>query len=186
VSKADEVASKFAGMQVNAMAIQLRSVVGHHWGWYSNEEQRMHIQTLDAGAKEGPKAAKIWLESNGKRVFEVSQPGDLSAKDLKVLESRVTAARGVLEDNWAVFMIKHGWVSASVKGRILTVTGYPRSNHPIVRKVDLSEWLPGAYPHWDAKIPQVDFDRDTGLIQVGTAPKVDGRDSLVLKDLLWQ
>ena len=49
-----------------AMPIVLRNVPsGCTWGWYSREDPRMHLQTLDETHQ-----YKIWLESKGRRVVE--------------------------------------------------------------------------------------------------------------------
>src|SRR4051812_31009476 len=40
---------------------------GFNWGWYSREDPRMHLQTVDA---EHQGDHKVWLEARGRRVFE--------------------------------------------------------------------------------------------------------------------
>lgn len=167
------------------MAVKIRNVAGHNWGWFSNEEQRMHIQTLEAGFRKGPGMIKVWLESNGKRTFELAH-GSLSAKDLKTLKSRVEAVRDTLEALWIDFMLQHDWIRATLSGRILTVTAYPQSNTQITRTVDLSTRIPGAYPHWDHHPIFLDFDLSTGMIQVGPHKDMDDRYSLPLEGLLWK
>lgn len=52
-----------AGVEVKALA----GVGGFDWGFYSNEDPRMHVQVLNADAHVD---YKVWLERDGARVFE--------------------------------------------------------------------------------------------------------------------
>ena len=50
-----------------AMAVILRDVpAGHNWGWFSREDARMHLQTLD---RKHFGLYKIWLERAGRRAL---------------------------------------------------------------------------------------------------------------------
>src|SRR5271156_613578 len=77
------------------MSIVIRNVPkGYNWGWYSREDPRMHLQTVD-----WKHHYKIWLEDNGKRIFE--PVGAIPSAVLKKLTEEVSAHRTFVEDNWA-------------------------------------------------------------------------------------
>jgi hypothetical protein len=66
----------------------LRNVpAGYHWGWYSREDQRMHLQTVDS---KHSNQYKVWLERDGKRAFEPETA--IPAKVLKALQKEARLA----------------------------------------------------------------------------------------------
>ena len=83
--------------------IILRSVpTGFNWGWFSREDPRMHLQTVDR-KHEG--RYKVWLEKNGKRIFEPE--GSIPGKVLKALQAEVTQLRDEI-DRLAGMLIEAG------------------------------------------------------------------------------
>src|SRR5437660_11263807 len=89
-----------------AMAVILRDVpAGHNWGWFSREDARMHLQTLD---RKNFGLYKIWLEHRGKRVVEPE--GAVPAKILKTLTAEIERKRRHIEGRWTNFMIDNGWI----------------------------------------------------------------------------
>src|SRR5262245_45650558 len=88
-----------------APVIVLRSVpTGFNWGWFSREDPRMRLQTVD---KKNGNRYKVWLEKDGKRVFE--PVGNIPAKILKALEARVKEQRRHIEGRWVDLMIDNRW-----------------------------------------------------------------------------
>src|SRR5207249_1383063 len=88
------------------MAVILRDTpASYDWGWFSREEQRMHLQLVDKDHCH--LHYKVWLESKGRRVFD-PEPG-IPGKVLKTLANKVAETRERIEAYWAAFMIKNGW-----------------------------------------------------------------------------
>ena len=110
----------------------------HHWGWYSEEDQRMHLQSVER--KYG---YKVWLEDKGKRTFE--PVGKIPAKVLKALREHVAAHRQLIEDNWVHFMLKKGWIDLHIALPKLTLVAYPNTPNKFVREIDLTTWLDAKY-----------------------------------------
>jgi hypothetical protein len=79
-----------------SMATLIHNVAGHDWGWFSREDQRLHLQTVEGGARVGPDKVRVWLENKGKRVFELAT-GSLSGPDLRRLKAKVDSERPILE-----------------------------------------------------------------------------------------
>ena len=179
--KATKVAERFKA----AMAVMSRNVAGHNWGWFSREDQRMHIQTVEDDAREGPNKAKAWLENRGRRTFERAVVGKLDGKDWKKLEAKVRAERNVLESCWVHFMISNKWLNADLNGSVVTITAYSSKHNNFTRTIDLRRIYPGAYPRWDTTPPTVDFDEEHGLLRVGTEENADHRNHVELSEFLF-
>src|SRR5207244_1144842 len=102
--------------------IILKSVPkGFNWGWFSREDPRMHLQTVEAKHRN---EYKVWLERNGRRVFEPA--GDIPSKVLKALEAEVTSGRIRVEAQWVEMMIRYDWLRVHLRGREVTLTVYPQ------------------------------------------------------------
>src|SRR2546426_236058 len=91
---------------------------GHRWGWYSREEPRMHLQSVDDAHH-----YKVWLEEKGTRIFEPA--GKIPAKILKPLATVVNENRLFIEDNWARFMVAKDWLALHIALPKLTLVAYP-------------------------------------------------------------
>src|SRR5215471_9965240 len=73
----------------DSLAVILRDVPGgYNWGWYSREDSRMHLQTVDDVHRN---LYKVWLEKKGTRTFEPA--GTIPAKVLKKLQSEIARLR---------------------------------------------------------------------------------------------
>ena len=113
------------------MAAIIRNVPkGYHWGWYSREDPRMHLQTVD-----GKHKFKVWLEDNGSRIFE--PVGKIPSAVLRSLAEEVSAHRTFVEDNWVRHMIHKGWLQMHIALPEVTIVAYPSYGHRFIRKVDL-------------------------------------------------
>jgi hypothetical protein len=166
-----------------AMAVVIRNVARHNWGWFSREDPRMHLQTVDEDSLRGPSKVKVWLESKGKRVFELAE-GQISGPDLKKLRDRVETERENIEDRWANFMYQNGWLKYQLNGSTLTLTAYPGGHNSFTRTVDLGKEYPGM--DWDRAPMYVDFDVTTGaLLAVGPENNMDARIHIPTSVILW-
>ena len=117
------------------MPVIIRNVPpGHNWGWYSREEPRMHLQTL-----EEKHDFKVWLENKGKRVFE--PVGKVPGKVLKSLEEVVSASRKKIEDRWMGLMLDNRWLQLHVTLPEITIVAYPNTPNKFSRKLDLLLWF---------------------------------------------
>lgn len=85
-----------AAKKTHKIVVILRGVpTGIDWGWFSREDPRMHLQTVDS---KNLNRFKVWLEANGKRAFEAV--GKVPAKTLKALETEVKKLRRHIESRW--------------------------------------------------------------------------------------
>ncbi len=107
---------------------------GHNWGWYSREEPRMHLQSVDRKYD-----YKVWLERGGRRAFEPE--GKLPAKVLKAMRETVAAKRQLIEDNWVHFLLDKDWIALHVALPTLTLVAYPNTPNKFTRVIDLTTWL---------------------------------------------
>jgi hypothetical protein len=143
----------------------------------------MHIQTVEDGFRSTPTKIKVWLESKGKRVFELSE-GQISGSDLRKLRSKVELERENLEDRWANFMYRNGWIKYQLDGSILTLVAYPGTHNSFTRVVDLEGKYPGMV--WDKYPIYVDFDPTTAaLLAVGPEKDLDDRIHIPTSAILW-
>jgi hypothetical protein len=170
-----------------AMAVILRNVVNHNWGFFSDEDQRMHLQTVDLESLKGPNKIKIWLEEKGHRICKLAL-GTLSGPDLKKLQNKIENDREVIEVKWVHFMINNDWVEAKLNGSIVTLIAYPKSHNRYERTIDLRKRFSGSYKgfnNWDEEPPKLDFDRTNGFLAIGTEKNLDDRDHILVADYLF-
>ena len=129
-----------------AMAELILNLADHDWGFWTREEQRFHIQTVETGAQKGPNAVKFWLERRGVRTFQLAY-GDVNAAEVS---ERVRAEWDFLEAKWISLMVERGWVRAYLKdGDKIIVQAYPdNKGATFVRTINLREVLAGHFsPH---------------------------------------
>lgn len=164
----DRVAARH--LEKTGMAVLVRTVASHNWGWFSTEDGRMHIQTVDRGFLHKPTRIKFWLEQQGKRIFAWAE-GKISAPETKALKAAVRANRANLEVEWVAFMLQNRWLEARLRGSIVTLVAYPGHN-TFTRDIDLRQICPGCYEPdnedgWDARPPELRWDHEHGMLQVG-------------------
>src|SRR5712664_2320771 len=83
-----------AKRQARPMAVLIRDrPPTFDWGWFSREDPRMHIQTVDKDHRH--LHHKVWLENKGRRIVQ-PEPG-IPAKVLKVLQEEIAKQRGRIE-----------------------------------------------------------------------------------------
>ncbi len=120
-----------------AMAVVLRDVPpGYNWGWYSREDPRMHLQTVNRQSRD---QYKVWLERAGRRVFEVE--GKVPAKVLKRLEAEVGGRRSYVEGWWVEFMMEQNWLDLKVAGSKVVLTAYANTPNRFTRTFDLRDYF---------------------------------------------
>ena len=124
------------------MTVILRGVPkGFDWGWFTREDPRMHLKTVD---RKNRNRYKVWLEKDGKRVFE--PVGIVPAKILKSLEAEVAKLRRHIEGRWTDLMIENGWLILGMSGRMVTLTAYPAvPGARFVRTFDIADYFPARY-----------------------------------------
>jgi hypothetical protein len=167
----------------------LHQVAEHEWGWHSREDPRMHLETVDEGTRKGPLHATVWLESNGRRVFDVELHGDMRAKDWKTLRLAVTRDRWRLEGAWIRFMLDNRWLKVDRKGPLVTLRMYPSFGHRREHVLDLRKLFSKDYYDdlvTSRRVLRVDFDRELVVLRIGTEERPDDRDFFPLADLVFR
>lgn len=120
------------------MAIVIKDVPpGHNWGWFSREDPRMHIQTVD---KAHMNRYKIWLEERGRRVFQVDKqfPPTIETQ----LRAEVEARRAEIDAAWISHMINKRWITLAVANGVVMLRVYPGTAHEFTRQIDLHHHVP--------------------------------------------
>jgi hypothetical protein len=112
----------------------------YDWGWFSREDPRMHLQTVDKDHRH--LHYKVWLERRGRRVIE-PEPG-IPAKVLKALRPVIVRERERIDALWASFMIKNGWLKARLDGSMISLFAYPKTPNHFERAIALSELIANA------------------------------------------
>ena len=161
-----------AGGSITAMAVVLKNVASHNWGWFSNDDERIHLQTVDPKSLKQGVTAKFWLEKRGERVFELAA-GSLSASDKKKLLAQVRKDQELIENSWVHWLIEKDWLLASLDGSMVTLTVYPDSHNTYKRTIDMRKELPGRWKKggtWDANpsLARARLDEELGVLAVGT------------------
>ena len=113
-----------------AMSVVVPHIAGHDWGWWSREDQRMHLQTVEKGARKGPRCIHVWLEAKGIRMCELD-PADkkkLTADQFDELKQYVEINRAAIEDEWTAWIIEKRWLKFSLVGGTITLQCYEKHN----------------------------------------------------------
>jgi hypothetical protein len=174
------------------MAVILPNVPkGVNWGWYSREDTRMHLQTVDSKNRN---AYKVWLEKDGKRVFEPATA--IPAKILKKLEEVANDAprRGNIEGRWVELMIQNNWLELHMRDTLITLIAYPHvPGSRFTRILDLRDYLRGIYdpdskmwPKTPVKPDEVVLSKDLAAIEIWPQLEESRRYHIYLPDILWK
>lgn len=127
-----KAAERFMGKEAMAKVVP-NTPPGYDWGWFSREDPRMHLQTVD---QEHRNLHKVWLEDRGRRVFE--PVGEIPAKVRSALEAKVRTRRDSIESYWIELMIKKGWLTYRLDGGSIVLTAYPSYPIRFERKVEIA------------------------------------------------
>jgi len=149
----------------------------------------MHLQTVDSKHQND---YKVWLEREGKRVFEPAGP--IPAKVLAALEEEVQRRRDHIEGRWTDLMIANGWLTFSMRGRDVTLTAYPRvPGSRFTRTFDIAYYFAGIY---DPTYPMVNktpikpedlgLNKEMGALEVWVQKEEDRREHIRLSTILWR
>lgn len=173
-----------------APVIILRHVPkGYSWGWFSREDPRMHLQTVDARHRN---EYKVWLEKQGRRVFE--PVGTIPSKVLTALEAEVGTERIRVEAQWISLMIANDWMTFTMRGSVVTLIAYPGfPGGRFTRRVDLADYLQGIYSPrsqmWP-KIPvtaaEVALNAEIAALEIWPHKDESQRYHISLPEILWQ
>ncbi len=150
---------------------------GHKWGWYSREDPRMHLQSVDRKHD-----CKVWLENEGCRVFE--PVGKIPAKVLKALREAVSAKRQFIEDNWVDLMLDKGWLALHIALPKLTLVAYPDTPKKFSRVIDLTTWL--NQQQLASLTPEIiELNREMAALRLWTNRPEEQAYDVRLSRLLW-
>jgi hypothetical protein len=160
------------------MAVIVRGVpAGHNWGWYSREDQRMHLQSVDEQHD-----FKVWLEEKGERTVE--PVGKIPAKVLKALRDYLTEHRLFVEDRWVRLMLDKHWLHLHIALPRLTLVAYPNMPTKFVREIDLTSWFDAK--QLESLRPEIiDLNREMAALRLWTNRPDDDTYDARLSRLLW-
>jgi hypothetical protein len=162
------------------MLVVIRNVPpGINWGWYSREDPRLHLQTLDETHR-----YKVWLENKGQRVVEPG--GKIPAKVLKSLQREIAEKRQWIEDRWVRLMIAQGWLDLHVSLPQVTLVAYPKTPNKFSRKIDLLSWF-SQEQLTTLKADAVELNREMAALRLwADLPEEQEPYDVRLSTLLWQ
>ena len=166
--------------------VHLHAVAEHDWGWFSREDPRMHVQTMDSGHRVGRGKVHVWLEDRGTRAF-IPRLGEkvMSGPQWKELRQKIAAHRNELESKWVVFMMANGWLAAKLHGSVVTLTAYPGTHNTYRREINLRRMFPRRYPEWREHPPKIDLDERSGTLRVGNEFNPNNRQNVELEPILF-
>ena len=120
-----------------AMPKLLSQVASYDWGFFSEREQRMHVQAI---GKDVPRY-KAWLEQDGKRCFIDAYPNaPMPPKVFNAIRVAVAARRTEIENAWTSMQIWLQHVKITVLDPdkyIFDFVLYPGQNTELRRNVEL-------------------------------------------------
>jgi hypothetical protein len=165
------------------MAIIIRDKPStYDWGWFSREDPRMHLQTVDKDHRH--LHYKIWLEKAGRRVLE-PEPG-IPAKVLKVVQAEILQQRDRIEAYWASFMIKNDWLKVELAGTAITLYAYPNLPNHFERTIDLHELVANAAVASKLAPSDVALNEEFGCLELFPQRDEGSRLHEPLEKILWQ
>ncbi|MFN4259529.1 MAG: hypothetical protein ACK4RK_09535 [Gemmataceae bacterium] len=167
--------------KVTAMPVLLPDVPpGFDWGWYSREDPRMHLQTVD---EQHRNAYKVWLETRGHRTIEPATT--IPSKVFKALKASITSNRQTIEDRWISFMIRQGWLQAHLAAPQVTLVAYPSTPNSFTRNVDLTQHLT---EEEILKLTDADvrLSPERASLQIWPRKPEDQRQDVRLSTVLWE
>lgn len=162
------------------MAIVISDVPpGHNWGWFSREDPRMHVQTVDRAHLN---RYKVWLEERGRRVFQIEKqlPPDVESK----LRAEVDANRPALDAAWISHMINKRWISVTVANGVVMLRVYPGTAHEFTRQIDLHQHVPR---HANSIEPtDIELSQDPVAVVIWPRKPAEQQEHIDLTDIVFQ
>lgn len=153
---------------------------GYNWGWYSREDPRLHLQTVDRKHRND---YKVWLERQGRRVFE--PVGRIPAQVLKRLETEVARNRTSIEDHWVEMMIDSQWLQCHVALPQVTLVAYPGTPSRFVRRIDLRSYFTGTALA-SLRPESAQLNRELASVQLWTDRPEPSRHDIRISGILWE
>ncbi len=165
------------------MSVVLRDIPpGYNWGWFSREDPRMHLQTVDS--KHRIKSGhKVWLEDRGRRCLE--PVGKVPAKVLKSLTQDLTPDRAHVEAQWASFMIDNGWIGMTVAMPFVILTAYPHTPNRFTRTIDLREHM-AEFRLAETKPEDISLNSELAAVELWPDRPESRRLHIRLEPILWE
>jgi hypothetical protein len=153
----------------------------HDWGWFSREDARMHLRSVDKDHRH--LHYKVWLEERGRKTVQ-PEPG-IPAKVLKTLQNEIARQRGRIEAYWIIFMIKNGWLRVQLKDGVITLFAYPNTPNHFERTLSLSEVIPNEDVAKKISPHDIVLNEEFGMLEVFPKRDEGARVHVVLEDILW-
>jgi hypothetical protein len=153
----------------------------YDWGWFSREDPRMHLQTVDKDHRK--LHYKVWLERKGKRVIEPA--GALPPKVLRVLENEIAKQKGRIEAYWIIFMIQNDWLRVRLVGDTIVLYAYPNTPNHFERTVKLSKVIPNEEVAQTVTQRDLNLNAEYGMLEIFPRREEGARTHVPLEDLLW-
>ena len=117
-----------------AMPTVIRNAAKQDWGFYSDEEQRMHLQTL----KPLGEPYKVWLDSKGTRVFQAATP--VPSKVMKELGVKLKTVERNVEGLWVAYCINLDRIRFRLSAPYVVFTMYPGTHQEFDRRINLVDY----------------------------------------------
>ncbi len=153
----------------------------YDWGWFSREDQRMHLQSVDKLHRR--LHYKVWLEERGRRVIE-PEPG-IPAKVWKILQAEIVKQRLMIEAFWIALMIKNGWLKAQLKGGVIALTAYPNTPNRFERTIGLSDLVPNEAVAAKVTSQDVALNEEYSMLEIFPKMAEGSRVHEPLEKVLW-
>ncbi|MBI3411938.1 MAG: hypothetical protein HY040_26710 [Planctomycetes bacterium] len=165
------------------MTVILRDVPPtYDWGWFSREDQRMHLQSVDKD--HWFFHYKVWLEEKGRKVIEPEL--GIPAKVLSVLKKEIQVQRGRIEAYWIAFMIKNGWLRCHLRNGLIILRAYPNTPNHFERSIKLSEIIPNEEVARKVTPQDVVLNEEFAMLEIFPRREESSRVHERLEDLLWR
>lgn len=152
------------------------------WGFFTNEDARMHLQTVSKGHRVGREKYKIWLERGGRWEFEWDSRPPRTA-DQRLVEHEISERRQEIEDAWISLMLSKNWLKFELQGSVLVLTVYP-GRDSFQRRIDLSQEFPGA--HQTITSDDLSLDSEHSAIILWRKRRPEKQQHLSLVGRLWR
>lgn len=163
------------------MAVLLRDVPpGFCWGWYSREDPRMHLQTVD---EEHRNLYKIWLEAKGRRIAQPA--GEIPTKVRKRIEAEIDRRRASIETKWVKLMIDQGWLRFELRGSLIVLIAYANTPNRFERYVPCTDAM-SAERAAGLRAPDIRFNYEFAALEFFPNRPEDERPWLSLPEIIWQ
>jgi hypothetical protein len=153
---------------------------GYDWGWYSREDARMHLQTVD---EQHRNEYKVWLENRGRRTCEPA--AKIPSKVVKAIQTAVARKRQTIEDRWVSLMIRKGWLRAHLDAPEVTLLAYPNTPNSFTRSVNLGEDLTPEEIR-ALKPEDIRLSPEMASLEIWPSRPEDKRQDIRLSPILWQ